>query len=135
MGGIKHFSSCNCSDKTYGGCDTEATKYEKQTKENLPQNPDPKNFSINELKAIGPFVIALIKYPDCKNYEGDKILVYKNKTLVDISKCDIIDPHFCENCNVSPVARFRPTAEGYDMAEQFCNSYCDRNDTNNSNWV
>jgi hypothetical protein len=27
----------------------------------------------------------------------------------------MLDPHFCENCETSPIARFEPTARGWDM--------------------
>jgi hypothetical protein len=90
--------------------------------EKLP-NPDPANYEIQEAIQVGAFLVIKIKYPDCNNFEGQKILVYKDKTALDLLKQKFIDPHFFENKKVaSPVARFVPTKEGWEMAIRFAMS-------------
>ncbi len=78
-------------------------------------NPNPKKFEILELHANKHFTIAKIRYPDCTNYEGIKILVYKGHIAKQLVKAAEIDPHFCEK-HLSPIARFAPTAEGLKLA-------------------
>jgi hypothetical protein len=64
-------------------------------------------------------LVVEVRYPDCSNFEGLKVLVYDGveTAAMEIAsgKCD---PHFAES-GVSPIARFRPTAEGWDMAVRF----------------
>lgn len=86
----------------------------------LPPNPNPENYEILRSLQMGKYLIVAIKYHDCKNYEGKKIMVYECdiKQLVSQQK---IDPHFSDNCDYkSPVARFEPTLSGWDMAKVFC---------------
>lgn len=92
-------SSCSCS-------------YEKQ--EILP-NPNPKNFKIIWIEEGFNFTIAKIHYPDCENYEGNKILVWEGKVAKKIVELKELDPHFC-NQHLSPIARFAPTEEGIKIA-------------------
>jgi hypothetical protein len=88
----------------------------------MPPNPNPKNFHIRRTSYIGVYLVIEIHYPDCTNYEGNKILVYE-----DVSFCKLfiwnryqIDPHFCDDPNyISPIARFVPTDEGWKMALRF----------------
>jgi hypothetical protein len=85
-------------------------------------NPDPYNYRILEHKQIGSFLLVKIRYPDCTNYEGTKILVYKDTTLNKLKSQHSIDPHFSENkTKISPFARFEPTSSGWDAAIRFCN--------------
>lgn len=80
-------------------------------------NPDPFNYKIVQAKEAGRFLILKINYPDCTNYEGNKILVFRDLTLIDLVNQRIIDPHFFADSKlVSPIARFVPTDEGWDMA-------------------
>ena len=45
-----------------------------------------------------------------------KILVFKS-TVRKILQQKLIDPHFSDNKNfISPIARFEPTKEGWNMA-------------------
>jgi hypothetical protein len=84
-------------------------------------NPNPKNYVLLEQKEIGRFLIVKLKYPDCTNYEGTKILLFENTTALELHLQDGIDPHFCENQNFkSPIARFVPTTAGWDMAVKLC---------------
>ena len=81
----------------------------------------PENFNIEISTQIENYLILIVEYPNCSNYEGLKILVYENVTIEDINKLNKIDPHFCEKC-LSPIARFVPTMKGYKMAKMFCES-------------
>lgn len=88
--------------------------------QNLP-NPVPVNYRIVRYLQLNNFLIVKIRYPDCTNYEGDKILVYKNTSIKRLERQGSIDPHFSDNPNmISPVARFVPTVDGWNMAVFFC---------------
>lgn len=78
-------------------------------------NPNPKNFRITQGVQMGDHVVAEIRYPDCTNYEGHKLMVFRNTLLQDLMQRKEIDPHFCEHDH-SPFARFEPTKEGWKIA-------------------
>ena len=84
----------------------------------LNSNPDPNRFTIYKWKVIGDYLIVLVNYPDAKNFEGNKILMYRgfkdpNELLAE---CDHrLDPHFSNNA-FCPIARFPPTEEGAELA-------------------
>ena len=82
---------------------------------------DPKDFVIEMTQQIGDFLIAMVRYPNCSNYEGKKIMVYKGLTLDDIIDKKVLDPHFCDNCSTAPIARFEPTDRGWAWALNFAN--------------
>lgn len=83
-------------------------------------NPDPYNYKIKSYTQLYNYLILEINYPNCLNYEGNKILVFKGVTLKDIKKQKCIDPHFSDNKNyISPIARFEPTKEGLSNAITF----------------
>lgn len=87
-------------------------------KSTVPGNPNPFNYQIIKTKQIKNFAILMIKYPECKNYEGNKILVFKDISIEDLRQRISIDPHFCEDKQNSPIARFVPTDEGWFLAIQ-----------------
>ena len=82
-----------------------------------PTDPDPKLFSILKWTMYPPYTIVLIHYPNCTNYEGKKLLVYK-ESILTLQSLKEIDPHFLEN-KISPIARFQPTEEGWKDAVNF----------------
>lgn len=87
-----------------------------------PGNPDPSNYQlVRAEEGLGKYLIVMIKYPDCKNYEGNKILVFKDVTLIELVNQKLIDPHFFpgDDKRKSPIARFVPTEEGWQMALVF----------------
>ena len=91
--------------------------YERVIK-NLP-NPKPDNYKIVKYEQIKDYLIVKIKYLDCTNYEGLKILVFKS-TIEKLLKQKLIDPHFSENKKfISPIARFEPTKEGWNNSIKF----------------
>jgi hypothetical protein len=82
----------------------------------VPQ-PDPANYRWVKHREIGPYTIVMLQYPGCRNYEGRKIIVYKERAAV-LKRQDELDPHFLET-GLSPIARFRPTDDGWDDARRF----------------
>lgn len=89
----------------------------------IPSNPKSDNYQILDYKESDNFLVVKIKYLDCTNFEGEKILVYKNIKVIDLWNQKLIDPHFSENKDYhSPIARFIPTQEGWNMAIVFINA-------------
>jgi hypothetical protein len=85
-----------------------------------PENPDPNNYHLVAAEENGPYLIVMIKYPNCSNFEGNKILVYKDLNLIALVNQKLIDPHFFKDAKyASPIARFVPTTEGWKMAQVF----------------
>jgi hypothetical protein len=88
-------------------------------KDNPLPNPNPDNYSIIKYQEIKNKLLIKIKYHDCTNYEGEKILIF-NCSYDDIIKQKLIDPHFCEDKSFySPIARFEPTDDGWELAIKF----------------
>lgn len=85
-------------------------------------NPDPYNFEVQDAEQVGAWLVLKVKYPDCTNFEGVKVLVFSDTTALDLLRQGkFLDPHFFENQSKvrSPVARFVPTQAGWDMAVRF----------------
>lgn len=76
-------------------------------------NPNPHFFQVRKMKKFGRFFVALVRYPHCNNFEGDKVLVLTKNP----AEMRVLDPHFQPGGYI--VARFRPTTEGFDEAELF----------------
>lgn len=84
-------------------------------KENDRIAPNPKVFNFVDATQVGEYLVAKILYPNCTNYEGIKILLYKTQ-LLDLVKQANIDPHFSNKKGyISPIARFEPTNDGWTM--------------------
>ena len=81
-------------------------------------NPDPTRWSILDSMQFGNYCVLKIHYPDCTNYEGVKILVFRS-TLAAIKAQKAIDPHFGETKMLYPIARFQPTSEGWEDAVEY----------------
>ena len=83
-------------------------------------NPDPRRFQIEREERIGSCTIALVRYPNCTNFEGRKILVYWQ--VGSLLNATVLDPHFCDEVGCispCPIARFVPTPLGWSMARAF----------------
>ena len=84
-------------------------------------NPNPNNYKILKSFESFPYLLVMIEYPDCDNYEGKKILLYETlgiKYLEIQGKSVGIDPHFSDNAQFhSPIARFVPTEKGWEMGK------------------
>ena len=102
------------SSSSYDRPTTTSFKYE-----TVKGNPDPYNCRIVEHLEKCGHLLVLINYPDCRNYEGNKVLLYKYTKLVEIKRQGSIDPHFSCNMNsISPIARFEPTEEGWRLGTE-----------------
>jgi hypothetical protein len=77
--------------------------------------PNPLNFKFTRVMQVGGHTVAEIRYPDCKNYEGLKVLLFKETDAAQLMKREHIDPHFGHTLN-APFARFTPAAGGWDAA-------------------
>lgn len=88
--------------------------YEKLKKS--PQDPDPSKFILENVVEYNGNAAVQIKYPNCTNYEGTKIIVYKNVNYKQLASLKEIDPHFVEGNVIKPFARFEPTEEGWYAA-------------------
>jgi hypothetical protein len=108
MGLIKMSTGCSCTLGKVCQCGALTPANDK--------NPDPYNFSVIKREYVNGKVLALIRYPNCTNYEGKKILVLEDISLQNFDFLTKLDPHFMENGHL--VARFRPDC--YGMAYQFC---------------
>jgi hypothetical protein len=93
------------------------SSYVKQeTVEILPPNPDPKKYKIIQYVEAGKYLIVELLYEGCTNYEGRKLLLF-NCSIGQLKEQKFIDPHFDDSDKfISPIARFEPTEEGWDMA-------------------
>lgn len=74
-------------------------------------DPDPTRWGIIKKVEFDNAYVLKVRYYDCTNFEGIKVMVFKGKYVPRKH----MDPHFCESKN-SPIARFIPTQEGWDMA-------------------
>lgn len=82
-------------------------------------NPNPQNFTITEIYEKGKACAITVKYPNCTNYEGYKIIVYPF-SYSDVKQHAVLnglDPHFSDTLVVSPFARFEPTNHGWAAAK------------------
>lgn len=81
-------------------------------------NPDPAHFSIIKEQAVGNYLLLLVHYQGCTNFDGKKLLVYRGYTNSAQLLSDLkgkLDPHFTTS-GICPVARFLPTDEGWSRA-------------------
>lgn len=114
-----------CSRSSYDKYEeVKANKYKDEkltTTEYSSGNPNPGRFRIDRHEEIGDYLVLLVVYPDCRNYEGKKVMVFKDLKWAQINKFKTIDPHFSNNKEMtSPIARFEPTIIGWTHAKMFC---------------
>jgi len=83
-----------------------------------PGNPDPLRWDLLEYESTGRLLLLKVRYPDCTNYEGVKILVLKGTTIERVKARKTLDPHFSPD-EFSPLARFEPTDLGWKCAKLF----------------
>jgi hypothetical protein len=86
----------------------------------IDSNPKPDNFKILNEQYLNGYLILIVEYPDCKNYEGKKLLVYKGFTTgIELLKHNDgkLDPHFSKDKG-SPIARFKPTIESMELVSR-----------------
>lgn len=92
-----------------------------QSKSQEPGDPDPKIFKVEKALYKGNIVLAKINYPNCTNYEGNKILVMSKDDYEKALESKILDPHFSDK-GQSVIARFEPTEKGWNLAIDFINN-------------
>ena len=79
-----------------------------------PVDPRPDKFRIEHIDQHGDFVVALVNYPNCTTFKGQKIIVWEGATKDEVMRMSLIDPHFLESNKI--IARFRPTVKGWRYA-------------------
>ncbi len=115
--GIFRSSSCACESPSVIEKVVEVVRSEQPSP---PANPNPRNFKLLKVEEVGKFIIAMVQYPDCDNYEGVKILVFHNLSQEQLLNATFLDPHFCNGSHYAPIARFRPGPDGMECARLFC---------------
>jgi hypothetical protein len=81
-------------------------------------NPNPFNFEIIKHYSNKVGTVLMVNYPNCTNYEGNKILVYLGTSYEELKMREELDPHFFDGGD-SPCARFEPIEDGWEYAIQF----------------
>ena len=77
-------------------------------------NPDPRRWTLLRVHRRKRAYVLVVRYHDCTNFEGVKVMVYRGR-FPGIEALTSLDPHFADDAS-SPIARFRPDAEGLIMA-------------------
>jgi hypothetical protein len=86
--------------------------------------PDPNKYDVLDSYEYNGHLAIKIKYLGVSNYEGVKILVYRDANLSDLLGQNSIDPHFSDNKKFrSPFARFEPTDLGWLYARNLISDY------------
>lgn len=74
-------------------------------------NPDPSRWELLELHQFSKGYALKVRYLDCTNFEGVKVMVFEGRYVPGKRP---LDPHFAERGG--PYARFRPDAVGMRLA-------------------
>ena len=77
-------------------------------------NPDSSRWQLLDRAEFANGYVLKVRYLDCTNYEGVKIMVYRGSYRERTE----LDPHFRDN-PASPIARFRPDSDGWEYAKEF----------------
>lgn len=111
MGAFKMFSGGSKSTPCYTPAPTIINNIVVQNN----NNPDPSNFRIEALVEQNGHCLLSVKYPNCTNFKGTKVLLVK-ATKKRILGLKVLDPHFLEEgSNIEVLARFRPTKQGWEL--------------------
>lgn len=107
--GVRCFGGSTCSSSPYAVVDS---------------NPDPQKFVIVNESYVNGFLVLHVRYPNCTNFEGNKLLVYRHIGITSSQSLlkktgGKLDPHF--SSGLSPVARFIPNEEGLLLCERMIN--------------
>jgi hypothetical protein len=88
------------------------------------RTPNPLQYEIVKDIIVNDFLIIMVVYPNCTNFEGKKILVFKGITLEKLKEQKLLDPHFSDSKKyVHPIARFVPNEMGWKMAVQLSENW------------
>jgi hypothetical protein len=82
-------------------------------------NPQANRWELLKHHQFKGFYVLKVKYLDCTNFEGVKIMIYKGK--FDPKYKGELDPHFSESWN-SPVVRVKPSLGGWMLALQIASA-------------
>jgi len=86
--------------------------------------PNPLLYEIVKDIVVNNFLIIMVVYPNCTNFEGKKILVFKDITLEKLKEQKLLDPHFSDSKKyIHPIARFIPNDMGWEMAIVLCKQW------------
>lgn len=82
-----------------------------------PGEPQAHRFELIKVEQVGLNVVALVRYPDASEFDGAKVLLYRNEAVARIEAAPMLDPHFLmASAHPKPFARFEPTEEGLRAA-------------------
>lgn len=87
---------------------------------NVAPQPDPYKYTVEWEEHAGDYVLGFVVYDGVTNFEGKKLILAKAKTLKGLGS---LDPHFLKFGSVEIVARFRPNADGLQMARKLMEVY------------
>lgn len=92
-------------------------------------SPDARDFEVESAQQVGLHLVMRVRYPSCADcaFEGSKVILFENCSVLDALKWRKIDPHFRERPATgwntreapSPSARFVPTKEGWAAALRY----------------
>ena len=74
-------------------------------------NPNSSRWSLIQRWDFENAYVLKVRYHDCVNFEGIKIMVYRG----EYKWSSELDPHFADS-ESSPLARFQPSDEGLEQA-------------------
>jgi hypothetical protein len=96
---------------------------EKRFAELRARTPDPDQYQIVEIEAVGKHLVVMVRYPSCANcaYDQNKVMVFPDITIRRACFWTRIDPQFDESARSSthapsPMARFPGSQSGWDDA-------------------
>lgn len=109
-------SSCSCDCPP-----PQRVEVEVEVKQSKTQRTPTKDYKVLDVIQGTHFVALLVRYSAATNYEGKKILVYRDSLHAVLAHGEKfgLDPHFCESEHPSPIARFEPTTNGWANAIRF----------------
>jgi len=129
------FSSSSYDSKPMGGPRLAGSDDHEIIRDLMKQqpNPNPSKYRIRAYRMQNGHLLVDINYPDCTNYEGNKVLLFKNATIKQLKRQKRIDPHFSKSKKFkSPFARFEPTQAGWEMGLKILKSMKRTNGSKNS---
>jgi hypothetical protein len=91
--------------------------------------PNPARFEIVRSVARGSSCVAEVRYPDCTNFEGRKVLVFLRESPEGLARRATLDPHFSA-AGGGPFARFEPTEAGWRWASRLAMTMSNELDKN-----
>lgn len=75
--------------------------------DNTTPEPNPYLFYVKKVYYFGKAAAAIVQYPHCTTFEGNKLIVFSDKRALEKAQdVGYLDPHFTKDGAI--VARFRP---------------------------